>query len=745
MQISLDYRPNLVVVTLDGRLDTLSSEAFDQSIVPLTEKGDHLVIDFASCKYLASSGIRSLISVSKRLAKTNNARLYLAGVQPGVYHVLEMAGLHKVFSFASSVAEAVEKLEKMGMDAPGSQLLPVGPLWHAYGPDASADRIALCWKDQGIAGYDELLVSVGEGSPAEGDTQGKLPPPLFVTIGQCAGFIPRDQNTTPDFRLALDPSQAGIHVSKAISFRGEASAHASLASPGQVGWQELMQLVASIRQAQGHQAPFTGLVLASGDARQPLIAVGLIWNTDEPRSGVGSDCVPAGQGTLGSAEMAGSCFLLEELIVPEEASCLDGTLKSNLQLINMTGVRALDPGELFTDPKVWLFAPDQVEDASAHRLLIEAPADFFREPYKAFLCRRLCRDSSKVRLKALQGGFSAQTFHLGSWDEQERQLRPTVLKIASRDMITREATRCQQYAMPYILNNSAMILGTQFFGDKAALRYNFVGIGGGQSKLKWLTHYFEEWSPEKLKPLFDKIFLDILNPWYGQSVPETIYPFKDHDPTKTFFPHLFQEADKVLNVSPGEPWIRVSELDRELRNPYWFLKHRYPELSRFSLDYKTAICHGDLNMQNILLDEMMNVYLIDFSETRPRSVVSDFARMEAIFMIEFSALENDSDLVDYLALLDPFYRANQLDGFSLPAAMTDNSSRRNFFLSQLMRNYALINSGGNRDPLPYTLALLEWVLPVVCYVQSSLLQKRLSMIVAGFLCERLEQWLAARR
>jgi len=35
-----------------------------------------------------------------------------------------------------------------------------------------------------------------------------------------------------------------------------------------------------------------------------------------------------------------------------------------------------------------------------------------------------------------------------------------------------------------------------------------------------------------------------------------------------------------------------------------------------------------------LLDGEMNVYLIDFSETRPRSVVSDFARLEAIFMIE---------------------------------------------------------------------------------------------------------------
>jgi hypothetical protein len=89
-------------------------------------------------------------------------------------------------------------------------------------------------------------------------------------------------------------------------------------------------------------------------------------------------------------------------------------------------------------------------------------------------------------------------------------------------MIARESERCRKYAMPYIFNNSASVLGTEFMGDVGALRYNFVGIGGEQSQLRWLRHHFENWPLEKLEPLFDKIFLQILQPWYGQSVQQAI-------------------------------------------------------------------------------------------------------------------------------------------------------------------------------------------------------------------------------
>ncbi|HEY5511008.1 MAG TPA: hypothetical protein VIK10_08265 [Prolixibacteraceae bacterium] len=76
--------------------------------------------------------------------------------------------------------------------------------------------------------------------------------------------------------------------------------------------------------------------------------------------------------------------------------------------------------------------------------------------------------------------------------------RIDALKMANRNIILRETERCQKYALPYILNNSAIVLGTKFFGERGTLRYNFVGIGGEQTQLKWLAFngYLRSYLPE---------------------------------------------------------------------------------------------------------------------------------------------------------------------------------------------------------------------------------------------------------
>lgn len=308
-------------------------------------------------------------------------------------------------------------------------------------------------------------------------------------------------------------------------------------------------------------------------------------------------------------------------------------------------------------------------------------------------------------------------------------------------MIQREAERCKQYAMPYILNNSAIVLGTSYYCSRGALRYNFVGIGGEGSELRWLTHYFHNWPVRDLEPLFDKIFLNILKPWYGQAIDEVIYPYADHDPTKTFFPHVFRQAEEELRIPLQDRYFTIGGTGKNYLNPYRFLKEEYPKRREQGMAYYTSICHGDLNMQNILLDNDMNVYLIDFSETRPRSVVSDFARLEAIFLTESFPMENEEDFQQVLEFLTDFYKKPV---FLDKKIQTSWSGRlpglmhRNMALTLKMREYALVAAKGNKTFTPYALALLEWILPIVCYSSATVWQKRLSACVASLLCQSLD-------
>jgi serine/threonine protein kinase len=313
------------------------------------------------------------------------------------------------------------------------------------------------------------------------------------------------------------------------------------------------------------------------------------------------------------------------------------------------------------------------------------------------------------------------------------------MKIANRNIISREAERCEKYSLPYIMNNSAMVLGTAFFCDMGALRYNFVGIGGEQSQLKWLTNYFTSWPCKDLEPLFDKIFLQILKPWYGQPVQEMIFPYKDHDPTLTFFPQLCKTAEELFSLSSDEKYMTIEETGQKRINPYWFLKHEYPKRRDLGIPFFTSICHGDLNMQNILLDNDLNVYLIDFSETKPRSVVSDFARLEAIFMIEHSIVDNEDDLKKMIRFTSDFYNSLHMD--QILDIQWDGKSpeimERNLRLTLKMRKYAMGCTSGNSNIVPYYMALLEWMLPVVCYNSVSLPHKKLSAYITGILCEKI--------
>jgi hypothetical protein len=284
-----------------------------------------------------------------------------------------------------------------------------------------------------------------------------------------------------------------------------------------------------------------------------------------------------------------------------------------------------------------------------------------------------------------------------------------------------------------------MVLGTEFFGNTGALRYNFVGIGGEQTRLKWLTHYFHNWPLEQLEPLFDKIFLQILHPWYGQPIPDTIYPYRDHDPTFTFFPQLCETASDQLSISPDKQYFTVAETGQKLINPYWFLKYEFAKRRETVIDYYSSVCHGDLNMQNILLDEDMNVYLIDFSETKPRSVISDFARLEAIFMVDNAPLHDEKETEQYLKFICGFYDSVRLDAAPENRYEGDcpDQVSKNVALTLKMREYAFNTVSGNPDPVPYCIALLEWIIPIVCYSSASMEHKRLSMIVSALLCQNV--------
>jgi anti-anti-sigma factor len=738
-EITLHTEQTILCIAPEGRLDTVNCTQFELAVKPHAEKENHLIFDLSKCNYLSSSGIRVLLSTTKKM-KAKGGALSIAGIVPEVYQVLEMAGLHRIFLFSSDCKSAADEINRINQKKSNCSEWVDGEFRFQFIPVENKTEPALIWNSRDIAGYNELGFSVGTGVTAE-EWEGVVSAEdLFVSTGNCAGFISGEGSS--DFRIPYNPSQAGILVDQALSFGPNPDGFVRLVEPASIALHRLADSVYQLRsQIKNNQPEVLSMVCADFNTAAPSVTICILLNQSlvSKLNQRGISKLPGSYTTTNNGiSLWGAKFELEEIKRTTENTTLTTFLKEALTLENILDVKHIELSATMVNPLTWLFVAERFENALTRRIMLDVPDEGFSEPYKAFLTRRLYADSVRVSIKPLHGGFSAQTFQVTSFDRDGRKLRPTVLKLANRAMITREAERCQKYSLPYILNNSAMVLGTEFFGDFGALCYNFVGIGGEQTQLKWLTNYYDEWPAEKLEPIFDKTFLQILNPWYGQPVREAIHPFLDHDPTLTFFSSLCDTAENTLSVSTDEPFFMVEEIGRKLVNPYWYLKHEYPKRRETAIDYLTAICHGDLNMQNILLDQTMNVYLIDFSETKPRSVVSDFARLEAIFMVERAPLGNEEETRAMIEFVTRFYGIDRLD--QLP----ENSYRgsgaetvnKNVAITRKMREYAIKSTGGNTNLAPYYLAMLEWTLPIVCFYATPA-HKRFSMIVAGLLCEKV--------
>jgi anti-anti-sigma factor len=94
-------------VVLSGRLDTsgvdLVETKFGAAIVP---GGKNTVVDISEVSFLASMGIRMLISTTRALSR-KGAKLALYGAGPSVMDVIETAVLTEIIPVAPSESEAI--------------------------------------------------------------------------------------------------------------------------------------------------------------------------------------------------------------------------------------------------------------------------------------------------------------------------------------------------------------------------------------------------------------------------------------------------------------------------------------------------------------------------------------------------------------------------------------------------------------------------------------------------------------
>ena len=98
------------VISVKGRMDAVSSPDFEKELTFLMDKrGKSFVIDFGGLEYISSSGLRSILTIAKKL-KATEGTIVLASLRSTVKEVFEISGFSTIIPIYETVGDALSSM-----------------------------------------------------------------------------------------------------------------------------------------------------------------------------------------------------------------------------------------------------------------------------------------------------------------------------------------------------------------------------------------------------------------------------------------------------------------------------------------------------------------------------------------------------------------------------------------------------------------------------------------------------------
>lgn len=120
MTLNVRRFADTLVLSPAGRLDYETANTFRQALLDhLAECAagrNQIVVDLSGVEYISSVGLRALMVASKQ-AKTQNATLVLAGLQPLVREIFDISKFSLVFPIHHGVREALAEVSPPALAA----------------------------------------------------------------------------------------------------------------------------------------------------------------------------------------------------------------------------------------------------------------------------------------------------------------------------------------------------------------------------------------------------------------------------------------------------------------------------------------------------------------------------------------------------------------------------------------------------------------------------------------------------
>jgi anti-anti-sigma factor len=95
----------VTLVEVTGRMDVPGALRADPAFAEIAEANDKVIVDLSQLAFLASLGIRTLVTTSKTL-RAKEGNLVLLNPQPNIEQVLRSSGIDTIIPIAHDLASA---------------------------------------------------------------------------------------------------------------------------------------------------------------------------------------------------------------------------------------------------------------------------------------------------------------------------------------------------------------------------------------------------------------------------------------------------------------------------------------------------------------------------------------------------------------------------------------------------------------------------------------------------------------
>ncbi len=107
MEINVLNKNNAIIISVQGRMDAVTSPQFDKTFSDLLAKDSRtFILNMSGLEYISSAGLRSILAAAKQL-KEKQAKILFVGLHGPVEEVFKISGFYSIFQIFGSEEDAL--------------------------------------------------------------------------------------------------------------------------------------------------------------------------------------------------------------------------------------------------------------------------------------------------------------------------------------------------------------------------------------------------------------------------------------------------------------------------------------------------------------------------------------------------------------------------------------------------------------------------------------------------------------